>query len=158
MILNIVPLTLSQSFSWFVTEVESLYCFSAAFTDVLWTLFTGDSGDSAVPVALWSHLLCSWILPRGIQKHILLSLHHGEQKQKTSHWRCRAAVKDLHAILNLFIHVDLEKCSIALLAHQWVLSSEWVPSEWESKQLIKTLQYIMLVYRGYSTPKWKCRH
>ncbi len=29
-----------------------LYCFSAAFTDVLWTLFTGDSGDSAVPVAL----------------------------------------------------------------------------------------------------------
>ncbi len=24
---------------------------------------------------------------------------------------------------------DLEKCSIASLAHQWMLCSEWVPSE-----------------------------
>ncbi len=24
------------------------------------------------------------------------------------------------------------------LAHQWILCSEWVPSEWESKQRIKT--------------------
>ncbi len=32
---------------------------------------------------------------------------------------------------------DLEKCSIASLAHHWILWSEWVPSEWESKQLIK---------------------
>ncbi len=36
---------------------------------------------------------------------------------------------------------DLEKCSIALLSQQWMLCSEWVPSEWESKQLIKTSQY-----------------
>ncbi len=35
---------------------------------------------------------------------------------------------------------DLEKCSITSLAHQWILCSEWVPSEWESKQLIKTSQ------------------
>ncbi len=28
------------------------------------------------------------------------------------------------------------------LAHQWILCSEWVPSEWESKQLIKTSQVI----------------
>ncbi len=34
---------------------------------------------------------------------------------------------------------DLEKCSITL-AQQWMLCSEWVPSEWESKQLIKTSQ------------------
>ncbi len=27
-----------------------------------------------------------------------------------------------------------------LLAHLWILCSEWVPSEWESKQLIKTSQ------------------
>ncbi len=40
----------------------------------------------------------------------------------------------------LFIRTDLEKCSITSLAHQWVLCSEWVPSEWESKQLIKTSQ------------------
>uniref|UniRef100_A0A8C2PXS6 Uncharacterized protein n=1 Tax=Cyprinus carpio TaxID=7962 RepID=A0A8C2PXS6_CYPCA len=32
---------------------------------------------------------------------------------------------------------DLEKCSIASLAYHW---SEWVPSERESKQLIKTSQ------------------
>ncbi len=35
---------------------------------------------------------------------------------------------------------DLKKCSITSLAHQWILCSEWVPSEWESKQLIKTSQ------------------
>ncbi len=35
---------------------------------------------------------------------------------------------------------DLEKFSITSLAHQWMLCSEWVPSEWESKQLIKTAQ------------------
>ncbi len=32
---------------------------------------------------------------------------------------------------------DLEKCSIISVAHQWMLCSEWVPSEWESKQLLK---------------------
>ncbi len=37
-----------------------------------------------------------------------------------------------------FIRTDLEKCSIASLAHQWILCSEWVPSEVESKQLKKT--------------------
>ncbi len=35
---------------------------------------------------------------------------------------------------------DLEKCSITSLAQQWILWSEWVPSESESKQLIKTSQ------------------
>ncbi len=38
----------------------------------------------------------------------------------------------------VFIRTDLEKCSITLLAHQWIFCSEWVPSELESKQLIKT--------------------
>ncbi len=32
------------------------------------------------------------------------------------------------------------KCSFTSLAHQWILCSEWVPSEWESKQLINTSQ------------------
>ncbi len=32
-----------------------------------------------------------------------------------------------------------EKCSITSV-HQLILCSEWVPSEWESKQLIKTSQ------------------
>ncbi len=37
-----------------------------------------------------------------------------------------------------FIRTDREKFSITSLAHQWIFCSEWVPSEWESKQLIKT--------------------
>ncbi len=40
-----------------------------------------------------------------------------------------------------FIGTDLKKFSITWLAHQWILCSEWVPSEWESKQLIKTSQF-----------------
>ncbi len=35
-----------------------------------------------------------------------------------------------------FMGTNLEKCSFTSLAHQWMLCSEWVPSEWESKQLI----------------------
>uniref|UniRef100_A0A673N2C6 Protein bicaudal D homolog 1-like n=1 Tax=Sinocyclocheilus rhinocerous TaxID=307959 RepID=A0A673N2C6_9TELE len=33
------------------------------------------------------------------------------------------------AIQDVFIKTDLEKCSITSLAHQWILCSEWVPSE-----------------------------
>ncbi len=29
---------------------------------------------------------------------------------------------------------DLGQYSISSLAHQWILRSEWVPSEWESKE------------------------
>ncbi len=39
-----------------------------------------------------------------------------------------------------FIRTDLEKCSITSLAHQWILCSEWVLSEWESKHLVKSSQ------------------
>ncbi len=39
---------------------------------------------------------------------------------------------------NIWTYV--EKCGITSLAHQWILCSEWVPSEWESKQMIKTSQ------------------
>ncbi len=35
-----------------------------------------------------------------------------------------------------FMWTDLEKCSITSLACCLILCSEWVPSEWESKQLI----------------------
>ncbi len=44
------------------------------------------------------------------------------------HLRCRWVC--------FFMGTDLEKFSITSLAHQWMLCSEWVPSEWESKQLI----------------------
>ncbi len=43
--------------------------------------------------------------------------------------------------MSLFLVTDLEKfiyLIIISLAHQWILCSEWVPSEWESKQLIKS--------------------
>ncbi len=43
-----------------------------------------------------------------------------------------------HPWCDFFIKTDLEKCSITSLVHSWILCSEWVPSEWESKQLIKT--------------------
>ncbi len=36
--------------------------------------------------------------------------------------------------MSLFLH---QKFSITSLAHQWIICSEWVPSEWEFKQLIK---------------------
>ncbi len=39
-----------------------------------------------------------------------------------------------------FIRTNLEKCNVTSLAHQCIICSEWVPSEWESKQLIKTSQ------------------
>ncbi len=35
-----------------------------------------------------------------------------------------------------FIRTDLETFSMTSLVHQWIICSEWVPSEWESKQLI----------------------
>ncbi len=44
-------------------------------------------------------------------------------------WKCAHP----HAIQDVYEFVsssDLEKCSIASLAHQWMLCSEWVPSEW----------------------------
>ncbi len=40
--------------------------------------------------------------------------------------------------VSFFIGTDLKIFGITSLAHQWMLCSEWVPSESESKQLIKT--------------------
>ncbi len=50
---------------------------------------------------------------------------------------CHFGIQDVDVCF--FIKTNLEKLSIASLAHQWILCSEWVPSEWESKQLIKTI-------------------
>ncbi len=49
------------------------------------------------------------------------------------------AIQDVDEFL-FFIRTDLEKFRITSLAHQWILCSEWVPSEWVSKHLIKTSQ------------------
>ncbi len=45
--------------------------------------------------------------------------------------------------------VEDKKFSITQLAHQWIFCSEWVPSEWESKQLIKTS--FLELFRMYRT-------
>ncbi len=50
--------------------------------------------------------------------------------------------RNLHELINILDSLrvsssDLEKCSIASVSRQWVPCSEWVPSEWESKQLRK---------------------
>ncbi len=54
-------------------------------------------------------------------------------------WKCahHQAIQDVDEFVS---SSDLEKCSIPSLSHQWSLCSEWVPSEWESKQLIKASQ------------------
>ncbi len=41
-----------------------------------------------------------------------------------------------------FIRTDLEKFSMPSLVHQWILCSEWVPSEWESKTTNKNITII----------------
>ncbi len=49
--------------------------------------------------------------------------------------------------LFFFIRTDLEKCSITSLGHQCIIiCSEWVPSEWESKQLIKHHNNIQVIH------------
>ncbi len=52
---------------------------------------------------------------------------------------------------------DLEKCSITQLAQEWMLCSEWVPPERESKQLIKT-SCLCLVKRKKTVFKKQIQH
>ncbi len=70
---------------------------------------------------------CKYYL-RFIKKSLILILFTSPKKKKKllkfTHFE---AIQDL-------------KFSITWLAQQWILCSEWVPSEWESKQLIRTLQ------------------
>ncbi len=50
--------------------------------------------------------------------------------------KIRLKFTHLQAIQYIKIKIS-DKFSITSLAHQWILCSEWVPSEWESKQLWK---------------------
>ncbi len=54
-------------------------------------------------------------------------------------WNSSPIYTNLTKIYSSFFFKDLITFNIASLAHQWIICSEWVPSEWESKQLIKTL-------------------
>ncbi len=50
---------------------------------------------------------------------------------------------------------DLEKCSIASVSQQWMLCSEWVPSEWESDKNI-TIIYTTPVHLVMSYEAKSC--
>ncbi len=45
-------------------------------------------------------------------------------------WKCAQFIPDVEEFVS---SSDLEKCSTASVSQQWMLCSEWVPSEWESK-------------------------
>ncbi len=76
---------------------------------------------------------------------IHFNMNHQNVVQKTVHPKmkisCKCSPSEAIQDVDEFVSSsDLEKCSIASLSQQWMLCSEWVPSEWESKQLIKTSQ------------------
>ncbi len=78
---------------------------------------------------------------------------HSEMKicrKPSGHPRCRWVC--------FFIWTDLEKCSITSLAHQWMLCSEWVPSEWESKQMIKTIHTIIPTSPVHQLMSWEAKN
>ncbi len=52
--------------------------------------------------------------------------------------RFTQAIQDVYKFVSS--SEQILKFSITSIAQQWILCSEWVPSEWESKQLIKTSQ------------------
>ncbi len=88
--------------------------------------------------------LFAYYLPGKSDIPCMVKFHTAALKQKftrkwTFCWKCAhpQAVQDEDEFDS---SSDLEKCSIASLAQQWMLCTEWVPSEWESKQLIKTSQ------------------
>ncbi len=91
------------------------------------------------------HLRCKFIKEHAIKKITLI--HKGIAQRCFTFYKIVAyknvkrIVKKMHSPSGqprwvwFFIGADLKKCSIASLACQWMLCSEWVPSE--SKQLIK---------------------
>ncbi len=64
-------------------------------------------------------------------------LRNSSQKNDFFFWKCTHS-QTIQDVDEFVYSSDLEKCSISSLAQQWTFCSEWVPSEWESKQLIKT--------------------
>ncbi len=76
-----------------------------------------------------------------LQDTVQISVLFVWKSWKQSCWKCAhpQAIQDANEFVS---SSDLEKCSIASVSQQWMLCSEWVPSEWESKQLIKTSQVI----------------
>ncbi len=74
--------------------------------------FTWPHQNLHAGINIKSGLICSSSVLRCAIEKILL------KQYRLFRWFC------------FFTRTDLEKCSITLLAHQWILCSEWVPSEW----------------------------
>ncbi len=66
-----------------------------------------------------------------LSEQILFLCHKGtvHSKLKTC-WKCAHSqvIQDVDEFVS---SSDLEKCSITSVSQQWILCSEWVPSEWE---------------------------
>ncbi len=91
----------------------------------------------------------------------------GKPKEKTTEnsglgTRDRQAKKDVDEFVSSSEQIWIN--SVAWLGHQWILCSEWVPSEWKCKQLIKTSQWSTSnLHNSYTSPStcealvsWSC--
>ncbi len=92
-----------------------------------------------------------------LSEQILFFCHKGtvHSKLKTC-WKCAhpQVIQDVDEFVS---SSDLEKCSIASVSQQWILCSEWVPSEWEPN-LSQILSYHNKPYINgkliYSAFRW----
>ncbi len=123
-----------------ISGINVLYFFLFLLSNLYfyWTdHLTTWTETSHVPVYLFIYFLGYFFWLFGISPHFgdVLYIYiyiYNKMYSTSGHLRCRWVC--------FFIKTDLEKFSITSLAHQWILCSEWVPSKWESKQLIKTAQ------------------
>ncbi len=91
--------------------------------------------------SLWSHGQKKFISIMTASIYWRITNDFNKAIERTIHPK-RVYSPSRHPRLGCFSSSDLEKCSTASLSQQWILCSEWVPSEWVSKQLIKTSQVI----------------
>ncbi len=85
-------------------------------TLVLFINLCSNANEKEVHFLLWKNILKGIVHPKN-ENLLQMFSPSGHSKCK---WVC-------------FSSSDLGKCSLTSLAHQWILCSEWVPSEWESK-------------------------
>ncbi len=129
---KLLTLTLS-CISFWVMSIGNIRWTMVFFLEFLWICF---SLIVYVFVIAMHFNLVSFIVTSELRKWVNEEIVYPKMCWKFTHAQ---TIQDVDEFLHLFfIRTDLEKFNIASLAHQWILCSEWVPSEWESKQLIKT--------------------
>ncbi len=70
------------------------------------------------------------LLPSSVRKGNPVLIHRVEQLKFTHKMKIYSPSGHPAQWVFFFFRRDLEKFSITTLAHQWILCSEWVPSEW----------------------------